>query len=95
MIRKPPASWQSEEEDGAVVAVRAAVGFAHSGARTVRRGGSVVRGVVCYGFAGLWGFAALASGLTGSLPSLIGIGGMAAFAFWAGRRAFAKARAAE
>ena len=53
-----------------------------------------MRGLGCYLFAAIWGFAAIASGLGGSLPSLIGIGAMAAFMVWAGRRAFAKARAA-
>ena len=56
-----------------------------------RRGGHAVRGLVCYFFAALWGFVAI--GLGGSLPSLIGIGAMAAFMVWAGHRAFAKARA--
>ena len=58
----------------------------------MRRGGHVVRGLFCYFFAILWGFAALASGLAGSLPSLIGVGAMAPFMVWGGRRAFAKAR---
>ena len=55
--------------------------------------GTPLRGLVCYFFAAIWGFAALMSGLGGSLPSLIGIGAMAAFMVWAGNRAFAKARA--
>jgi hypothetical protein len=58
-----------------------------------RRGGHALRGLVCFFLAIIWGFAAIASGLAGSLPSLIGIGAMAAFMFWVGRRAFAKARA--
>ena len=45
-------------------------------------------------FAALWGFAAMASGLSGSLPSFIGIGAMTAGMIWAGRRSFAKAREA-
>jgi hypothetical protein len=49
--------------------------------------------LLCFFFAIIWGFAAIASGLGGSLPSLIGIGAMAAFMVWAGRRSFAKARA--
>jgi hypothetical protein len=57
-----------------------------------QRGVHAVRGLVCYFFAALWGFAAIASGLGGSLPSVIGIGAMAAFMVWAGNRAFAKAR---
>jgi len=59
-----------------------------------RRSGHALRGLFCFFFAILWGFAALAGGLFGSLPTLIGVGAMAAFMFWAGRRAFAKARAA-
>lgn len=59
-----------------------------------RRGVHAVRGLLCFFFAILWGFAALAGGLlAGSLPTFIGVGAMAAFMFWAGRRAFAKARA--
>jgi hypothetical protein len=41
----------------------------------------------------MWGYFAITIGLAGSLPSLVGIGAMAAFAFWGGCRAFAKARA--
>jgi hypothetical protein len=92
MIRKPPENWQTGDI-AAVRSVRAAAGVAKGGVRMARRGGHVARGVFCYFFAGLWGFAALAGGLAaGSLPSLIGIGAMAGFMFWAGRRAFAKAR---
>ena len=59
-----------------------------------RRGGHVVRGLACYFFAALWGFAGIGGGLaTGDLPMVIGVGAMAAFMLWAGRRAFAKARA--
>jgi len=50
--------------------------------------------VLCFCFAALWGFAAIASGLSGNLPILIGVGAMAAFMFWLGSRAFAKARGA-
>jgi hypothetical protein len=52
-----------------------------------------VRGLFCYFFAALWGFVAILSGLGGSLPSVIGIGAMAATMVWLGNRAFAKARA--
>jgi hypothetical protein len=48
--------------------------------------------LVCYFFGIIWGFVAIASGLTGSL-SIIGIGAMAALMFWLGSRSFAKARA--
>jgi hypothetical protein len=92
MIRKPPAGWQPLNEDAAVRTVRTAAAVATGGVRVARRGGHFARGVVCYFFATIWGFAAIASGLGGSLPSVIGIGAMAAFMFWAGNRAFAKAR---
>ena len=92
MIRKPPSDWQRGESP-AVSAARTAAGVARGGARVARRGGHAARGLFCYFFAALWGFAALAGGLAaGSLPSLIGIGAMAGFMFWAGRRAFAAAR---
>ena len=94
MIRKPPASWQQREEGTAVRTIRAATAVAKGSGDVVQRTGSAVQGLICYAFAALWGFAAIASGLSGSLPSLIGIGAMAAFMVWAGRRAFAKARAA-
>ena len=94
MIRKPPADLLRLDEGAAVRTVRTAAAVAKGSARAARRGGQVARGLVCYFFAIIWGFAAIASGLAmGSLPSLIGIGAMAAFMFWAGRRAFAKARA--
>jgi hypothetical protein len=91
MIRKPPANWDRLDEGAAVRTVRTASAVATGGARVARRGGHAVRGLACYFFAALWGFAAIVSGLALGLPSLIGIGAMAAFMFWAGRRAFAKA----
>ena len=91
MIRKPPADWQPLNEGAAVRTVRIAAAVATGSVSVARRGGHAVRGLVCYFFAIIWGFAAIASGLSGSLPSLIGIGAMAAFMVWAGRRAFAKA----
>ena len=94
MIRKPTADWQQRDEGKAVRTVRTASAVAKGGVSVARRGGHAARGLVCYFFAAIWGFAAIASGLFGSLPSLIGIGAMAAFMVWAGRRAFAKARAA-
>lgn len=93
MIRKPAADWGRSEEGAAVRAIRSASAVAQGGARVARRGRSAVMGVICYFFAAIWGFAALASGLTGSIPSLVGIGAMAAGAFWMGQRSFAKARA--
>jgi hypothetical protein len=92
MIRKPPADWNRRDEGAAVRTVRTASAVAKGGASLARRGGHAVRGLICFFFAALWGFAAIASGLGGSLPSLIGIGAMAAFMVWLGRRAFAKAR---
>ena len=95
MIRKPPADWQQLNEGAAVRTVRTAAGVAAGSVTVARRGGHALRGLLCYFFAILWGFAGIAGGLaTGSLPSIIGIGAMAAFMVWAGRRAFAKARAA-
>jgi len=94
MIRKPPADWNRPSEGAAVRSVRAAAAVAKGSAQVARRGGHAVRGLLCYFFAIIRGFAGIAGGLaTGSLPSIIGIGAMAAFMFWAGSRAFAKARA--
>ena len=92
MIRKPPSGWQDFDDGAAVRTVRGTAAVARTGAGVALRTGHALRGLLCYFFAALWGFAALASGLAGSLPSLIGIGAMAAFMFWGGRRAFAKAR---
>lgn len=93
MIRKPPENWQWHDEGAAVRTVRTASAVAMGGARVARSGIHVVRALICYAFAALWGFAALMSGLSGSLPSLIGIGAMAAGMVWFGNRAFARARA--
>jgi hypothetical protein len=93
MIRKPPASWQPLNEGAAVRTVRTAAAVAKGSANVAQRGVHALRGLVCYFFAVLWGFAAIASGLGGSLPSIIGIGAMAALMFWLGTRSFAKARA--
>jgi lipopolysaccharide export LptBFGC system permease protein LptF len=92
MIRKPNADWQRPDEGAAVRTVRTAAAVATGSARMAKRGGYAARGLICYFFAALWGFSAIASGLGGSLPSIIGIGAMSALMFWAGRRAFAKAR---
>jgi hypothetical protein len=95
MIRKPSVDWQQVNEGAAVRTVRTAAAFGKSGARAARYSGYAARGLICYFFAGLWAFAAIVSGLAaGGLPMLIGIGAMAALMFWAGRRAFAKAREA-
>jgi hypothetical protein len=92
MIRKPPASWQQATDGATIRTVRTAAAITQGGVSVARRGGHAVRGMACYLFAALWGFAAIASGLAGDLPSLIGIGAMAAGMVWLGRRAFAKAR---
>ena len=92
MIRKPDPSWKEQGESSALRTARTAVNVAHGGAQVARAGGHVARGLLCFAFAVLWGFAALASGLGGSLPSFIGVGAMAVFMAWVGKRAFAKAR---
>jgi hypothetical protein len=92
MIRKPPGNWSRHDEGAAVRTVRTAAAVATGGVSVVRRSGQALVGLICFFFAALWGFAALASGLTMGLPSFIGIGAMAAGMFWLGRRAFAKAR---
>jgi hypothetical protein len=91
MIRKPDADWG--RESATVAFAQSAHGAASSGATLVGRGGHAVRGLVCWALAVLWGFAALAGGLGGSVPTLIGVGAMAAGMAWLGRRAFARARA--
>jgi hypothetical protein len=93
MIRKPPENWQRRDEGAAVRTVRTASAVASGGARVARGGVYALRGVGCYCFGVLWGFAAIMSTLGGSLPSGIGIGALAALMFWGGNRAFAKARA--
>ena len=59
MIRKPTADWGRVDEGAAVRTVRTATAVAKGGANVARRGGHAVRGLICYGFAALWGFAAL------------------------------------
>ena len=80
MIRKPTADWQRLDEGAAVRTVRTAAAVAKGGAGVARRGGHAARGLLCYFLAIFWGFAGLAGGVaTGSLPSIIGIGALAAF----------------
>ncbi|QQO13090.1 hypothetical protein JJB99_27175 [Bradyrhizobium diazoefficiens] len=93
MIRKPAATWGQPDDDRVVRTVRTASAAAETSYSLAQRGGTAIVGLILYGSAALWGFAAIVSGLAGSLPSFIGIGAMAAFAFWGGRKAFAKARA--
>ena len=91
MIRKPPGEWQ-RQESASVRTVRTVASAASRGTSVARRGGHFVRALVCFFFAIIWGFAALAGGLfAGSLPTFIGVGAMAAFMVWVGRRSFAKA----
>ena len=93
MIRKPPADWQ-RGDSAAVRTARTAAELARGGATVARAGGNLARGLFCYFFALLWGFAALGGLLSGSIPTFIGVGAMAALMAWAGSRAFKKARAA-
>lgn len=87
MIRKP--ANDVRRESPVVTTLRTAA----TGSVTAARAGSYyVRGLLCWAFAALWGFAALAGGLSGSLPTLIGVGAMAAFMAWSGARMFTKAR---
>lgn len=88
MIRKPVHPWG--RESALVGHARAA---AAASATAARAGTYYIRGLICWGFALLWGFAALAGGLVaGSLPTLLGVGAMAALMAWSGTRMFAKAR---
>jgi hypothetical protein len=92
MIRKPGSDWQTGE-DALVRAVQSTTRIAKGSVNVARKGGHLARGLFCWFLAILWGWAALAGGLLGgSLPTLVGVGAMAAFMAWAGRRAFRKAR---
>jgi hypothetical protein len=92
MIQKPSAEWRFGE-DALVRRLQNATDYAKGGIKVARSGGHFARGLVCWFFAILWGFAALAGGLfAGSLPTFLGVGAMAAFVAWGGRRAFSKAR---
>ena len=93
MIRKPPADSQ-RSDSAAERTIRTAGNVASGGVKVARAGGHLARGLFCYFFAALWGFAALAGGLlAGDMATFIFVGAMAAGMAWAGRRAFAKARA--
>ena len=63
MIRKPPADWNRLNEGAAVRTVRTASAVAKGSVDVARRSGHVVRGLFCFLFAIIWGFAAIASGL--------------------------------
>ncbi|HEY3694574.1 hypothetical protein [Phenylobacterium sp.] len=71
MIRKPAEGWG--RESAAVATVRTA---AARGKDVVVTGGRAVRGLGLCAVGGLWTFAGLAAGLSGSLPTLIGAGGL-------------------
>lgn len=90
MIRKPQADWHRLDEGAAVRTVRTAAAVATGSASVARRGGAVAAGLMCFAIAIFWGSMAIGSG---SLPSVSGVGAMAAFMFWVGRRLFGKALA--
>ena len=92
MIRKPSENWQQRNEGAAIRTVRTASAIATDGAKLARGGVHALRGIGCYCFAALWGFAAIMSTLTGGLQGGIFIGALAAFMVWRGNKAFAKAR---
>jgi len=71
MIRKPAESWG--RESAAIATVRSA---AAGGKAAVVTGGRLMRGLALCAFGGLWTFAGLTAGLSGSLPTLIGAGGL-------------------
>ena len=93
MIRKPSADWPRLDDGAVVRTFRTAAAVATGTTRMARRGGHAAVGLICYFMAIVWFFAAIASGLTWSLASMIGIGALSAVMFWTGRRAFAQARA--
>ena len=87
MIRKPDAEWGRESEFAA-----SAIQVARGGAALVSRSGHALRGLICWAIALVWGLAALGGGLIGgSLPTLVGVGAMAAGMAWLGARAFKRA----
>lgn len=94
MIQKPPGDWQRGATPLAST-VENATSLARGGARVARAGAHTMRGLFCWGLALLWGFAALAAGAAGRLPTSVGVGLMAAGMAWAGNRAFAKAHGSQ
>lgn len=95
MIRKPPNEWRRESASARQLrsAAEHLRNAASSGVAAATSFGNYARGVLLWSFALLWGFAALAGGLVGgSLPTLIGVGAMAAWAAWGGKRMFAKGK---
>lgn len=88
MIRKPPETLRRESV--VVTHLRSA---ATGSVATVRVAQYYVRGMLCWSFAALWGFAALAGGLfLHSVATFAGVGAMAAFMAWSGVRLFRQAR---
>ena len=92
MIVKPPAG--SGRESAAARRLRDLQTAARHGSALAGAGRHYLAGLVCWSFALLGGFAALAAGAAGGLPTFVGVGVMAAAMAWNGRRLFAKGRAA-
>lgn len=88
MIRKPQEDWHRQNEGAAVRTVRTAAAVATESVNVARRGAAVAVGLLFFAIAIFWGSHALGSG---GLPSIIGVGAMAAFMAWIGRRLLAKA----
>ena len=88
MIRKPTAE---PHESPFLTTTKAVAG---AGLTAARAGGHVLRGAICWGFALLWGWAAVAAALAGDRVTGVGVGVLAMIMGWAGKRAFAKAAAA-
>lgn len=90
MIRKPPPDWNREKAP--VVAARRAADVASVGVSAGRGLIYFVRAGLFGFFALIWGWAGLAAGLIGgSLPTLIGVGGVAVLMGWLAKRNFDKA----
>ena len=92
MIRKPSQDWH-RRESASVATLRASAAAAGQGLAVARTGTLYLRALVLWAIAAVWGFAALAAGASGSLPTFIGVGAMACGAAYAGRRALVKAQA--
>jgi len=90
MIRKPAEDWGREST--AVASVRTA---AARGKAVAVTGGRLVRGIGICAFGGLWTFAGLAAGLSGSLPTLFGAGGLGLLTIAVGLRIMRGPRAGD
>lgn len=87
MIRKPAIQTQRQDAVGANLKAVMGGGFA-----VVRTGSYYLRGLICWGFALLWGFAALAAGVFGGdFVTFICVGTLAVVMAWFGTRMFIKA----